>query len=124
MYTEAKYCIVNSNVESQATGVKYVNHTDGKVDVNELHRLLNDRSCIVVIRNQIANSSETTEYQILHCNGKLKTEADDDLGNHFVDTYVFAMYSRTLTQSVNRKIIMSFTDFGKDAKIKCTYYNS
>lgn len=114
MHNKANICVFHVNTEGQDTGDRVVTNADGIVDINELHKTLNDVDKIVMLCLHPINS-DVMEHQYFMCTGKLKADKD---------TYVFCLDTRIKTGVVTRKLIMEFNDFDEEEKITVNYYNT
>lgn len=114
MYNKSNICLFHVNTEGQAEGQRVVTNADGIVDINELHKVLNDVDKIVMLCLHPVNS-DVMEHQYFMCTGKLKAEKD---------TYVFSLYTRTATAVVTRKLVMEFSDFDEEEKITVKYFTT
>lgn len=114
MHNVSNIRLFHVNTEGQATGERVVTKADGIVDIDELHKVLNDVDKIVMLCLHPINSN-VMEHQYFMCTGKLKADKD---------TYVFSLYTRTVTEVVTRKLVMEFNDFGEEDKITVKYFTT
>lgn len=124
MFNKAEVCVFYTTVEPITSGTRIWRKEDKIVDINELHKCLNDHSKFVVICNDVSEHSNATEKQYFIVTDKCKTEESVDGEPKFVDSYILSHHGRSANGVIVRKIMMSFTDFIENPVLKCTYFSS
>lgn len=117
MYSEAKVCIFNTNVEPLTSGSR-IFKKDEVVDIEELHSCLKDSSKYVVISNNVSAHSSATKVQNFILSDVLYPEAGYD------DTYMFSHMGRSSVGLTERKIMLSFGTQNGEVVMKATYFAS
>lgn len=117
MYSEAKVCIFNTNVEPISSGSRTFTQNE-VIDIAELQECLKDSSKYVVISNDVSAHSQATKKQNFVVTDVLYPEEGFD------ETYMFTHTGRSATTVTMRRIMMSFGEANGEPILKATYFAS
>lgn len=117
MYSEAKVCIFNTNVEPISSGNRTFKQNE-VIDIVDLLECLKDSSKYVVISNDVSAHSEATKKQNFIVTDVLYPEEGFDA------TYMFTHTGRSASAVTLRRIMMSFGTQNGEPILKATYFVS